>query len=98
MYALSDPGKPVIYDLPIFTPTLKRAKMKVSSHINLRQTRIFMQNLGSIPTIVTISRSSLDEFCPENQVEMIQAQMIDLLQALVGGDKLDIRHGYQEME
>ena len=57
-----------------------------------------MQNLGSIPTIVTISRSSLDEFCPENQVEMIQAQMIDLLQALVGGDKLDIRHGYQEME
>ena len=66
--------------------------------ILLRQSRLFLQNLGIIPTIVTVSRSSLDEFCPENQVEMIQAQMIDLLQILVGGDKLDIKHGYQAME
>jgi len=66
--------------------------------ILLRQTRIFMQSLGLTPTIVTVARSSLDEFCPENQVEMIQAQIIDLLQILVGGDKLDIKHGYQAME
>ena len=66
--------------------------------ILLRQSRLFLQNLGITPTIVTVSRSSLDEFCPENQVEMIQAQMIDLLQILVGGDKLDIKHGYQAME
>ena len=64
--------------------------------ILLRQTRVFLQSLNLVPTIVTVSRSSLDEFCPENQVEMIQSQLIDLLQTLVGPDKLDIRHGYQE--
>ena len=64
----------------------------------LRQTRNFVQSLGVTPIIVTVSRSSLDEFCPENQVEMVQAQLIDLLQALVGGDKLEIKNGYQDMQ
>jgi len=66
--------------------------------ILLRQTRILVQNLGLTPTIVTVSRSSLDEFCPEDQVEMIQAQLIELLQVMVGGDKLEIKNGYGAME
>jgi hypothetical protein len=67
--------------------------------ILLRQTRMFVQHLQITPAIVTVSRSSLDEFCPENQVEMIQSQVVELLQNLVGGsDKLDIRLGYQNME
>lgn len=66
--------------------------------ILLRQTRVFLQSLSVNPVMVTVCRSSLDEFCPTNQVEMIQSQLIELLQSLVGDDKLDIRHGYQEQD
>ena len=60
-----------------------------------QQSQIFLQHLGIPPTIVTVARSSLDDFCPENQVEMIQAQLTDLLKILVGEDKLDIKNGYK---
>ena len=63
--------------------------------ILLRQTRTFLQNLSAQLTVITVARSSLDEFCPENQVEMIQSQLIDLLQTLVVGE-LDIKNGYRE--
>lgn len=67
--------------------------------ILLRQTRIFVQSIGISPTIVTVSRSSLDDFCPQNQVEMIQSQIVEVLQSIVGGeDKLEVKNGYQNME
>lgn len=62
----------------------------------LKQTTTFLQALRIQPTIITISRSSLDEFCPPNQVEMIQSQLFELLKSLVGDEsKLDIKCGYQ---
>ena len=67
--------------------------------ILLRQTRIFVQSIGISPIIVTVSRSSLDDFCPQNQVEMIQSQIVEVLQSIVGGeDKLEVKNGYQNME
>ena len=67
--------------------------------ILLRQTKVFLQSLQVTPVIVTVSRSSLDEFCPANQVEFIQSQLVELLHSLVGGeDKLDIKNGYQELQ
>ncbi|XP_031419066.1 UPF0489 protein C5orf22 homolog [Clupea harengus] len=36
------------------------------------------------PTIVTMSRSSLDEYCPVDQVDSIQSRMLDILEKLYG--------------
>ena len=42
---------------------------------------------------------ALDDFCPANQVEFIQSQLVELLHSLVGGeDRLDIKNGYQELQ
>lgn len=45
------------------------------------------------PTIVTISRSSLDEYCPAEQVESIQSSMLDILETLFGS--LDVHKEYE---
>ncbi|XP_067109444.1 UPF0489 protein C5orf22 homolog [Osmerus mordax] len=36
------------------------------------------------PTLVTISRSSLDEYCPPEQVNSIQSRILDILEGLYG--------------
>ena len=39
------------------------------------------------------------KFSPQNQVEMIQSQIVEVLQSIVGGeDKLEVKNGYQNME
>uniref|UniRef100_A0A8C9V4Y6 Chromosome 5 open reading frame 22 n=1 Tax=Scleropages formosus TaxID=113540 RepID=A0A8C9V4Y6_SCLFO len=45
------------------------------------------------PTLVTISRSSLDEYCPAAQVDSIQAQLLLILESLYSS--LDIHREYE---
>lgn len=49
--------------------------------------KLFLQRLSAPPTIVTISRSSEDDYCPASQVEMIQKMVLDTLTE-VYGDKI----------
>ena len=45
----------------------------------LRTCEQFLDILGKVPTIVTISRSSCDDYCPPHQVEDIQSGVLNLL-------------------
>lgn len=45
------------------------------------------------PTIVTISRSSLDEYCPAEQVDSIQSSTLEILETLFGS--LDVHKDYE---
>ncbi|XP_077348170.1 UPF0489 protein C5orf22 homolog [Lithobates pipiens] len=36
------------------------------------------------PTLVTLARSSLDDYCPSNQVDFIQEKVLDVLRSLYG--------------
>ncbi|XP_053448674.1 UPF0489 protein C5orf22 homolog isoform X2 [Nycticebus coucang] len=44
------------------------------------------------PTLVTIARSSLDDYCPPEQVDTIQEKVLNVLHSLYG--TLDIHHVY----
>ncbi|XP_003792970.1 UPF0489 protein C5orf22 homolog [Otolemur garnettii] len=46
------------------------------------------------PTLVTIARSSLDDYCPPEQVDTIQEKVLNVLRSLYG--TLDIHHVYSE--
>lgn len=46
------------------------------------------------PTLVTIARSSLDDYCPPEQVDMIQGKVLDVLHSLYG--TLDTHLVYSE--
>ncbi|XP_052015335.1 UPF0489 protein C5orf22 homolog isoform X3 [Apodemus sylvaticus] len=46
------------------------------------------------PTLVTIARSSLDDYCPPEQVDMIQGKVLDMLHSLYG--TLDTHLVYSE--
>lgn len=61
--------------------------------------RMFLQQLKRPPTIVTISRSSEDDYCPSNQVECIQAKVLGTLKD-VFGEKMTNKpiHFYKEEE
>lgn len=48
------------------------------------------------PTLVTMSRSSLDEYCPVEQVESVQNRVLALLQRQYG--QLDLHKVYNELE
>ncbi|XP_066508912.1 UPF0489 protein C5orf22 homolog isoform X1 [Hoplias malabaricus] len=54
--------------------------------------KLVLQSLPK-PTIVTISRSSLDEYCPAEQVEAIQSRTLSVLEALFGS--LDVHKEYE---
>ncbi|XP_056600494.1 UPF0489 protein C5orf22 homolog isoform X1 [Triplophysa dalaica] len=56
--------------------------------------QLFLEALPK-PTIVTISRSSLDEYCPVEQVDSIQNGVLEILQSLFGC--LDIHREYQSI-
>ncbi|CAB1446472.1 unnamed protein product [Pleuronectes platessa] len=45
------------------------------------------------PTLVTVSRSSLDEYCPVEQVDSVQSRMLAVLEALYG--PLDLHKDYK---
>lgn len=42
----------------------------------------YVSSLDNPPTLVTISRSSIDDYCPSNQVEHIQRCVVDTLQKI----------------
>uniref|UniRef100_A0A3B3UQU6 Chromosome 5 open reading frame 22 n=1 Tax=Poecilia latipinna TaxID=48699 RepID=A0A3B3UQU6_9TELE len=45
------------------------------------------------PTLVTMSRSSLDEYCPAEQVDSVQSRVLDVLETLYGD--LDVHKDYK---
>lgn len=57
-----------------------------SEEINLLidQFKQFLQGLVIPPTVITISRSSYDDYCPEHQVEDIQEKVLDALKETYG--------------
>ena len=50
----------------------------------IRMTESFLDLLGQSPTIVTMSRSSQDDYCPPHQVEDIQSGVLNLLKIKYG--------------
>lgn len=56
--------------------------------------QLFLKALPK-PTIVTISRSSLDEYCPAEQVESIQNSVLNILESLFGC--LDVHREYESI-
>ncbi|KAF4076857.1 hypothetical protein AMELA_G00219910 [Ameiurus melas] len=46
------------------------------------------------PTLITVSRSSLDEYCPPDQVDSIQSSVLKVLETLFGS--LDVHKEYEE--
>lgn len=58
----------------------------------LRQTELLLSWLGKQPTVVTVSRSSEDDYCPPDQVEEIQEGLLGLLHTKYRG--LTIVKGY----
>ncbi|KAL2097586.1 hypothetical protein ACEWY4_006793 [Coilia grayii] len=59
----------------------------VSSELEIQQlllaVELFLEALPK-PTVVTMSRSSLDEYCPADQVDSIQSRMLAILEKLYG--------------
>uniref|UniRef100_H2U313 Chromosome 5 open reading frame 22 n=1 Tax=Takifugu rubripes TaxID=31033 RepID=H2U313_TAKRU len=54
--------------------------------------RLFLKALPK-PTVVTLSRSSLDEYCPVEQVDSIQSRVLVLLESLYGS--LNLHKDYE---
>uniref|UniRef100_A0AAY3ZXD8 CE022 protein n=1 Tax=Denticeps clupeoides TaxID=299321 RepID=A0AAY3ZXD8_9TELE len=50
------------------------------------------------PTLVTVSRSSLDEYCPTEQVDHIQKSMLDILESLYGSLAIHKDYGSEAVE
>ncbi|XP_076671799.1 UPF0489 protein C5orf22 homolog isoform X2 [Andrena cerasifolii] len=58
--------------------------------------RSFLTALPALPTIVTIARSSEDEYCPPEDVDQIQLGVLDELRQRLG--EVDVRLTYQDEE
>ncbi|XP_055007723.1 UPF0489 protein C5orf22 homolog isoform X2 [Boleophthalmus pectinirostris] len=58
----------------------------------LRALTLLLKHLPK-PTIVTMSRSSLDEYCPLEQVESLQANVLEVLEEIFG--PLEIHKDYE---
>ncbi|KAK3534747.1 hypothetical protein QTP86_024081 [Hemibagrus guttatus] len=69
----------------------------VSSDAEIRQlmlaVRFVLQPLPK-PTLITMSRSSLDDYCPPGQVESIQSSVLNLLETLFGS--VEVHKEYEE--
>lgn len=52
----------------------------------------FLKEMLNFPVIITISRSSSDEYCPSDQVEFIQSQVLDVLERVY--KKVEIKYLY----
>ncbi|KAJ8670522.1 hypothetical protein QAD02_001781 [Eretmocerus hayati] len=59
--------------------------------------RSFLNALPAPPTIVTIARSCIDEYCPAEDVEQIQAGVLDELRQRIGSD-IDVTLKYLQDE
>ena len=70
----------------------------------IRSTNAFLLNIMDQktsnqihPTVITIARSSLDDYCPPDQVDMIQSLMEDVLRSCFGDKKeLNFIYGYMD--
>lgn len=54
--------------------------------------QLFLKRLPK-PTLVTVSRSSLDEYCPAEQVDSVQSRVLAVLESLYG--PLDVQKDYE---
>ncbi|XP_043266371.1 UPF0489 protein C5orf22 homolog [Venturia canescens] len=57
--------------------------------------RVFLASLPAPPTIVTIARSSEDDYCPPEDVDQIQAGVLDELGQRLGSE-IDVKLAYLE--
>ncbi|NWJ10603.1 CE022 protein, partial [Crypturellus undulatus] len=57
----------------------------------IRSIKVLLKNMPK-PTLVTVARSSLDDYCPSEQVDVIQEKVLDLLRSLYGA--LDVHLDY----
>ncbi|NXD07353.1 CE022 protein, partial [Nothocercus nigrocapillus] len=57
----------------------------------IRSVKVLLKNMPK-PTLVTVARSSLDDYCPSEQVDVIQEKVLDLLHSVYG--TLDVRLDY----
>lgn len=63
-------------DLPHHVATDDEFQDYIAGHF-----REFLEALPHPPTIITISRSSQDDYCPQEQVDAIQAAVLDELKS-----------------
>lgn len=59
-------------------------------------TERLIDQLGKAPTIITVSRSSEDDYCPPHQVEEIQSGLLSLLQMKYTG--IVVHRGYLDQQ
>ncbi|EFN61905.1 UPF0489 protein C5orf22-like protein [Camponotus floridanus] len=59
--------------------------------------RLFLAALPTLPTIVTIARSSEDDYTPLENVDQIQVDVLDQLRERLGSE-IDVKLIYQENE
>ncbi|KAL7298769.1 hypothetical protein TKK_0008514 [Trichogramma kaykai] len=57
--------------------------------------RAFLLALPALPTIVTVARSSIDEYCPEEDVDLIQDGVLRELESRIGHE-VDVTKTYNE--
>jgi hypothetical protein len=48
------------------------------------------------PAVVTVARSTVDEYCPPSQIEMIQEKVLGALREVYGGETLDVTYDYKD--
>lgn len=63
----------------------------------LKKTETFLRSLPD-PVIITISRSSEDDYCPADQVEVIQRRVLEVLRNVYGSKLTDNPEFYYENE
>ncbi|KAL0628642.1 protein C5orf22-like protein [Plecturocebus cupreus] len=56
----------------------------------IQSVHYLLKNLPK-PTLVTIARSSLDDYCPSDQVDIIQEKVLSMLRALYGNLDVQVR-------
>ncbi|KAH8039637.1 hypothetical protein HPB51_008230 [Rhipicephalus microplus] len=67
-------------DLDSTLPHHPSSKQEVSDLI--ASTARFLQSLCAVPAVITIARSSIDAYCPPEEVDFIQCSVIDMLRSV----------------
>nr|XP_039262939.1 UPF0489 protein C5orf22-like [Styela clava] len=60
----------------------------------IKSVEICLKNIGRPPTLVTVSRSSIDEYCPPHQVDNIQSKVVECLRDLFG--EIEVFYHYKD--
>ena len=48
------------------------------------------------PAVITVARSTVDEYCPPSQIEMIQEKVVKALREVYGDEKLHVHFDYSD--